>query len=110
MYKPSVFNVPVILLVPETKKVNGVTTKTFTEGECFFVSAKSYGGTEKVINNQYVVEDTMVIESWYYPEIKSDCRIRFADGSEWEIINTPENISMMNKYLRFKVRRVMGGA
>ena len=105
-YKPSPFNVPVLVLLAEKEKVHGVVTKKYIEYDTIFVSAKSYGGTEKVINGQYVLEDTIVIECWYYSWIKSDSRLRFSDGSEWEIMNTPENIAMMNKYLRFKVRRV----
>lgn len=111
MYRPKVpFNVPAVLLVPEYEKINGVEKKSFTDGINFFCSAKSYGGTEKVINDKYVIEDTLEIDTYFYPEIKSNCRVRLEDDkSVWEIINSPENIDRKNQYLKFKVRRIKGG-
>lgn len=105
------FNVPAQILIPTTKKVNGVAQKTFEESDMIFVSAKSYGGTEKVINDMYVIEDTMSIETWYNPKITSDCNLRLLDdGSEWEIINSPENIDRRNQFLKFKIKRIKGKA
>lgn len=112
MYKPSGnFPIKAILLVPTVEKINGVNVKSFTEGLYFFCSAKSYGGTEKVVNDVISVEDTNIIECWYSPRFKSGCRIRLLDDdSEWEIITPPENIERRNKYMKFKVRRINGGA
>lgn len=112
MYKPQQpFNVPAQILTATYKKVNGVNTKTFTEGDAFFCSAKAYGGTEKTINGVYVVEDTMQIETYFRPDIVSSCHIKLLDdSSEWEIITPPENIERRNRFLVFKVRRVKGGA
>ena len=94
-----------------TTKINGVVKKTFTELDNFFCSAKSYGGTEKVINDKYVIEDTMQIETWYRPDIVSGCRIKLLDdNSEWEILNTPEDIDRRHQFLVFKVKRIVGGA
>ena len=112
MYRPAQpFNVPAQILTATYKKVNGVNTKTFTEGDTFFCSAKSYGGTEKTINGVYVVEDTMQIETYFRPDIVSSFHIKLLDdNSEWEIITPPENIERRNRFLVFKVRRVKGGA
>jgi hypothetical protein len=112
MYKPKLsFNVPAIILTATYEKINGVNVKTFTESETIFVSAKSYGGTEKVIDDVYVIEDTMEIETWYRPDITSECNLRLLDdNSEWEIINNPENIDRRNMFLKFKVKRINGGA
>lgn len=112
MYKPQQpFNVPAKILTATYTKVNGVNKKTFTEGDDFFCSAKSYGGTEKTINGVYVVEDTMQIETYFRPDITSIDRIKLLDdSSEWEIITPPENIERRNRFLVFKVRRVKGGA
>lgn len=112
MYKPTQpFNVAATILIPATVKVNGVNQKTFTEWDNFFCSAKSYGGTEKVINGVYAIEDTMQIETYYRPDINASCRIRLLDdNSEWEIISDPENIERRNQFLSFKVRRIAGGA
>lgn len=112
MYRPQQpFNVVATILIPATVKVNGVNQKTFTEWDNFFCSAKSYGGTEKVINGVYGIEDTMQIETYYRPDINASCRIKLLDDdSEWEIISDPENIERRNQFLSFKVRRIAGGA
>lgn len=112
MYKPQQpFNVPAKILTATYTKVNGVNTKTFTDGDTFFCSAKSYGGTEKTVNGIYVIEDTMQIETYFRPDIDSSCHIKLLDNnSEWEVLNTPENIDRRNQFLVFKVKRITGGA
>lgn len=111
-YKPKQpFNVPCQLLTSTTTKVNGVTKKTYTAGIDFFASVKSYGGTDTVINDKYVIEDTLVIETWFHPDIVSSSQVQLLDDdSIWEVMNTPENIDRTNKFLKFKVKRVKGGA
>lgn len=111
-FKPSLpYNVPARIMKASWNKVNGVSVKTFTEGDLIFVSAKSYGGTEKVINEKYIIVDTLVIETWFRPDIKSDDQIKLLDdNSDWEILNTPEDIDRRHQYLRFKVQRHKGGA
>lgn len=111
MYRPtSPFTVPAKILSGSYENINGVRTKTYTEGAIIYVSAKSYGGTEKVVNDIYVIEDTLVIETWYRPDVQSADRIRLLDdGSEWEILNTPEDIERRHQYLKFKARRIKGG-
>lgn len=110
MYRPSVpFNVPARILKGQYVKVNGVKTKEFTDGEVIFVSAKSYGGTERIINDQVIVEDTIEIETWYRPDITSIDGLRLLDdASEWEIVNHPEDIERRHQWLKFKIRRMVG--
>lgn len=112
MYKPyQPFNVPAQVLTATFTKVNGVPTKTFVDGEQFFCSAKGYGGSERVINEKFVIEDTLDVETWFRADIRSADHIRLLDdGSEWEILNTPEDIDRRHLYLKFKVRRIKGGA
>ena len=114
-FKPSTpFNVPLMLLVPTYSKVAGVTKKTFPpleSGTLFYGSFKTYGGTERDINGIYSIEDTANVECWYRPDITSDCCIGVpATGAIYEVLNEPENVNMRNQYLKFKVRRVKGGA
>lgn len=111
-YKPSMpFNVPAQILKGEYKTVNGVKTKIFTDADQIFVSAKSYGGTEREVNDKIVIVDTLNVETWYRPDITSIDGIRLLDdGSEWEILNNPENIDRRNQFLKFKVQRMKGGA
>ena len=113
-FRPSVpFSTPLMLLVPTSAVVSGVNKKVFPkieDGILIFGSWKSYGGTENMNNGVYSIVDTAIIECFYRPEIKSDCRIGVpATGGVYEVIGEPENIEMRNQYLRFKVRRVTGG-
>ena len=110
-FKPNTpYNVPFFLMVPEEKKVKGVITKTFTKiEEPFYCSFRTFGGTERTVNDAIVVENTAVIETWYDPRIKADCVIE-VDGLRYEILGTPENISMRNQFLLFKVKAIKGGA
>lgn len=109
-YQPQVpFTVPALHLKRTTKKVNGVNQEAFTEGEIFYCSAKSYGGTEKVVNGVYVIEDTWTIDTWYNPAFGKGDRIRFLDDmSEYEVLASPENINRRGQYMRFKVSRIGG--
>jgi len=109
-FKPNTpYTVPFKVLTPTIKTVRGVDTKTFTEHEdVFFCSFKSFGGTEKTVNDVLVVEDTAVIETWYTTVIQSNCNIKI-DDKVYEILGTPENINMRYQYLKFKVRAIKGG-
>ena len=109
-YQPSVpFTVPALHLKRSTRKVNGVNQETFTEGDIFYCSAKSYGGTEKVVNGVYVIEDTWSIDTWYTPTIGKGDRVRFLDdNSEFEVLASPENINRRGQYMRFKVVSIGG--
>lgn len=114
-YKPSLpFTTPIILLIPEAVTVKGSTKKRYPSienGELIFCSFKTYGGTERSENGVYSVEDTANIETWYRPDIKSDCRIILAETeAAYEIINEPEDVNQRHMYCLFKVRRIKGGA
>lgn len=112
--------IPLILLSPsKVTKVKGVVKKEFPsieeaskmEDNIFYGSFKTYGGTEKNINGVYLIEDTAIIETWYRPDITSNCRIaRASDNAVFDIINEPEDINQRHQFLKFKVRRVKGDA
>ncbi len=113
MYKPKLpFNAPFFLLKPTSKTVKGVETKVLPEkGELIFCAFRTFGGTEKTVNGVTVVENTGVIETYYRPDITADCVLMSAATKQkYEILGTPENIEMMNKYLKFKIRATKGGA
>ena len=111
-YKPSLpFTTPIKLLIPTWKTIKGVRKKIFPDdGELIFCSFKTYGGTEREVNGVYSIEDTASVETWYRPDVTSDCAVKLENGAVYEIINAPENINMRNQYLVFKVRRITGGA
>lgn len=113
-YRPTnPFSVPLILLKPTISVVAGVRTKVLPElqnGILIFGSFKTYGGTEKTVDGLYSIEDTADVETWFRPDITSDCVIALADtGTQYRIINEPENIDRRNQFLKFKVQRVKGG-
>ena len=100
------------LQTPTSAKTLGVNKKTYADvSGVLRVNMKSYGGTETTVNGVLSVEDTAQIVCWYRPDIRSDCRlVRLTDGAVYEVIGEPENIEMRNQFLKFKVRRVAGGA
>ena len=118
--------IPLILLIPtSTEKVKGVNQKKYTTIEdalkvldknkkptnLFFGSFKTYGGTEQNVNGLYSIQDTANVETWYRPDITSNCRIaRANDNAIFDIINDPEDIEQRHQFLKFKVRRIKGGA
>jgi len=111
-YRPSgPFNVPLFLFVPTIVTKKGSSKKVYPEvGEQIMCSFRTFGGTERTENDVLVIEDTAVIETWYRPDIKPDCKIKDTDETEYEILGTPENINRRNQYLKFKIRAIRGGA
>lgn len=104
------FNVPLYLFVPKTVTVKGSTKKVYPEqGELIFGTFRTFGGTEIKNNDMLVIENTAIVETWFRPDIKADCKIKDAGGVEYEILGTPENISQRNQYLVFKIKAIRGG-
>jgi len=111
-YRPkSPFNVPMYLFVPERMREKGSFKNIYPEnGYVIFCSFRTFGGTEKIVDNVLAVENTAVVETWYRPDITADCILKNIDGLVYEILGTPENINMQNQYMKFKVRARKGGA
>lgn len=107
-------SVPLMLLIPTYVEKLGVTTKTYpalADGVPINGTFKTYGGTERNSNGLYSIENTAIVETWYRPDIKSDCRIGVLQTGEiYDILGEPENINMRNQYIRMKVTQVKGGA
>lgn len=113
-FKPSTFTSTLVLLVPTYSASMGVPTKAFPSPENgfkFYGSFKTYGGTERDINGLYTIEDTAQVECWYNPQITSECRVYLPETqATYEIINEPEDIDLRHQFMKFKVRRLKGGA
>ena len=111
MYTPtSPFVTPLKLFTPEFTTEKGSTKKVYKDANTIiFTSFRSFGGTEKVSNGVLITEDTVTIETWYNPKIKADCKLYNGD-IPYEIIGTPEDIECRHQYMRFKIRKVQGGA
>lgn len=104
------YNVPFFVHTPSTKKVKGVGKKFYEKNDTvFYCSFRTFGGTEKTINDVIVIEDTATLETFYDPLIKADCRIEI-DGKMYDILGTPENVKMRDQFLVMKVRAAKGGA
>lgn len=110
-YQPNTpFNVPGKYFTCTEKMEKGVLVKTYAEtGVTFYCSFKTFGGTERDNNGVTVIENTATIETWFDPHIKSNCKITIG-GVKYEILGEPENIEMRNKWLKFKIRAIRGGA
>lgn len=110
-YKPSTpFTVPLFLLIPTYNDSYGVTVKEYPdEGIQIFGSFRTFGGTERDVNGILSVENTATVETWFRPDITSDCRIKVS-GSVYEILGTPENIGLRNQFMVLKIREIKGGA
>ncbi|MBQ8119177.1 MAG: hypothetical protein IJ172_00435 [Ruminococcus sp.] len=114
MYQPeSPFIKPLILLIP-TKITNYNGVRKYSDYQpsldIIFSSFKTYGGTEIQVNGTIVIEETAIVETWYRPDIKSNCHISTTEGAEYEILGEPEDIKERHQFLRFKIRRLKGGA
>ena len=121
MYRPNEaaqMTTPLRLQVPKYATFNAVKQKTYENiNGVIMANFKTFGGTETTNNGVLSIEDTAQVVCWYRPDIKSNCRVVLLDGNEdtknanvYEIIGSPENIEMRNQFLKFKVRRVKGGA
>lgn len=105
------YSTAIMLMRPTYSTVKGVEVKTFENAGIINVSFKAFGGTEQMTNDLYEVIDTAYVETWYRPDITSDCRIRVMQtGRTYDILGEVENIDMRNQYAKFKVRAVKGGA
>lgn len=109
---------PLMLQQPVNAVSYGVNQKTYENVKgVIMANFKTFGGTEKNDNGIITVEDTAQVVCRYRPDITGACRVVLLDGNEdtnnakcYEILGEPENIEMRNMFLKFKVRRVKGGA
>lgn len=109
------YSTPAYIVKPSTETVKGVHVKRYPAaetGELIYCKFKSYGGTETSVNGVTAVEDTANVETWYRPDITSDCGFCLASNplKVYEILGEPENVEQRNLILKFKVRAVNGGA
>lgn len=112
-YKVTNFDTTFKLLIPTTTMVKGVAKRVYPDPEdvteVFFGSFRTYGGTENMSNDVYTVFDTGVIDTWYRPDITTDCKIYICETGEiYDVNSRPENINMRHQFLQFKVKKVGG--
>lgn len=110
-FKPHTpYTVPVEVLKPSITSSKGVTKKTYpATGDIVNCNVRTFGGTERVINDVVVLDNTATVETWYNPAITGDCRLMI-NGTPYEVKGEPENINMRNQYMLIKCEAIKGGA
>lgn len=95
--------------------MNGVRKKVYPDPKdvsddlIFFGNFRTFGGTESNVNGVISIVNTAIIDTWYRPEIRSDCMVVLLNtNAVYEIIGDPENIEMRNQFLKFKVKMTAG--
>lgn len=111
MYKANLpYKVKAQWLVPVMTKVNGVNKISYSDGEFFGCHMKTYGGREQTVNDVYNIIEQWTVETYYDPRVNGQYRIRLLhDNSVWELLNSPENVEMSNKFMLMKIERVKNG-
>lgn len=104
-----------LLTVLEVSTSTGNTRKkqyiSQDDADIITVGVKTFGGTDKIVNDRLVLEDTATVVTWYRPDITAGCRLLFLDdNSLWEIIGRPEDVARRHQYLIIKCRSVSAGA
>lgn len=110
-YRPQLpFNVTAEHLPKKITKANGANSVSYPEsGKWFCCNAIAWTGARKTINELSTEEDTLVIETFYNPEIKKDDRIKLTDdGSVWTVETKPEIIRRFTQFMKFKVSSIGG--
>ena len=118
-FKPlAPFNVPMKVLIPTYATVKGVRQQTFAdpasladETYLFFGSFRSFVGSITTENDLAVTMNTAYVETWFRPDIKSNCRIYLCDtGDTYEVVGDPEDIELRHQYLKIRVQKIGGAA
>lgn len=115
-YNPKTpFSTPMKLLIPISKeRIKGTLVFKYPDPEkdevpLIFGTFRTFGGTELNSNDTVAVIQTATIETWFRPDIKSNCRIYLCETQEtFEIKGAPENILMRNQFLKMKVQKIGG--
>lgn len=117
-FKPTTpFNVPMKVLIPTYSTVKGTRQQSFadpvtlSDDYLFYGSFRSFVGSITTENDLSVTLNTAYVETWYRPDIKSNCRIYLCDsGDVYEVVGDPENIELRHQYLKIRVQKIGGAA
>ena len=111
-YKPfHPFSTPLTIMIPTEERVQGVPQKSLKEGDLFFGGVRSFSSQERDSNGVISPERTLVIDTWYRPDIKANNKIRLEPGGElYDIIGEPEDIGFRHQFLQIRCRRAGGKA
>lgn len=103
--------VTIQLLVPVTTMVLGVPKKVYPDSgpeiDCAWDGMQP---DERRVNGIVSVVERAKITIRTRAAVTANCAVRCADGSVWEIIGSPEDTGLSNRWSVFYVRCVSGGA
>ena len=103
--------VTVQLLIPTLTTVLGVVRAAYPEsGMAIGCRWETMPAEERRVNGIVSVIERARVTARMRPAIAADCRLKRDDGSVWEIIGTPENTGLSDRWQTFTVRRIAGGA
>lgn len=103
--------VTIQLLVPVTTMVLGVPKKVYPDSgpeiDCAWDGMQP---EERKVNGLVSVVDRAKITIRTRSAVTANCAIKCVDGSVWEIIGSPEDTGLSNRWSVFYVRKLSGGA
>ena len=113
MYKPAnirEFITPAIHKKPTIKTVNGRTVKKDPKPVGTVKGKFKLKGTSEITaNGVTVVNDKTTFTTWFKADFAA-ADILTIGGVDYEIIGTPENVEMRNRYSVLMLERISGGA
>lgn len=107
------YELPVViqLLIPTTTVVLGAPQKVYPESGAEIDCAwEGMTPDERKVNGLVSVVDRAKITIRTRSEVAANCAVKCADGSVWEIIGSPEDTGLSDRWSVFYVRRISGGA
>lgn len=110
-YRPNGYqqlSTPVKLYRTTTEKRLGQVVRNREYVDIIYCNVKAYGGTNVINGNEWRIEDTLDLVTWYRPEITGNCAVEI-DGKMYEIIGAPEDAENRHVWVKFKVKRVADG-
>lgn len=103
--------VTIQLLLPTTTMVLGVPKKVYPDSGAEIDCAwEVQTGEERKVNGLVSVMDRAKITIRTRSAVTANCAIKCVDGSVWEIIGSPEDTGLSNRWSVFYVRKLSGGA
>lgn len=100
---------PATLQNPTYETAYAVETKEYKTVDTIFITFRTFAATESNVNDLVSVENTAVVETWYREDITSNSRL-IVNGNTYEVVGSPEDISVRHQYLVFRVRQIKGAA
>ena len=110
MYKQQgPYNVHIQVLSKTTVKAGGVTVDKYEDGKKLWCSCIQYTTSETNFTDLKANQAEWTVETYFTKSIKTGDRIKvLSTGEVYAIKGVPENVRMMNKYIKFKMVLVDG--